>query len=163
MTIKMTWEIPSKNYGLNQCGILINWRIAPPIDQSHVLIHGLKSILMLTISLMESQFLLILIIYLHCHPTGPSGLGQALGENEPTATEREDSKRGPKSSFGPHPVLLHHSVTSAWVQQRMLQCATGNSWSIYWVMLCLSWGSLGWKWAHTATEREDNNNITEIL
>jgi hypothetical protein len=42
-----------------------------------------------------------------------------------TATE------DPKSSLGPHPVLLHHSITSAWVHIIMLQqCATGNSWSI---------------------------------
>ncbi len=44
--------------------------------------------------------------------------------------QRRTAARDPKSSFGTHPLLLHHSITSAWVQQRMLQCTTGNSWSI---------------------------------
>jgi hypothetical protein len=44
-------------------------------------------------------------------------------------------------------LLLHHSLSSVWVQQNMLQCATGNSWSVLGHMLCLFWSRLGWKWA----------------
>jgi hypothetical protein len=55
-----------------------------------------------------------------------------------------------KTSFGPDPVLLHHSISSVWVQQRMSQCAsTGNSWPVLSLSCCALFGSaLGEKQAH---------------
>jgi hypothetical protein len=53
-------SFPSKNDGLNQTGILINWGIAPPIDQSHVWIHG-----MLASFLLYFQAVLKLIIFIY--------------------------------------------------------------------------------------------------
>jgi hypothetical protein len=55
----------------------------------------------------------------------------------------------PKSSFGPHPVLLHHYPLPLHGSSKGCYNARLAFRGPSWVMLCLSWGSLGWKLAHS--------------
>jgi hypothetical protein len=77
-----------------------------------------------------------------------SDLGHAVPCLEQDWVKNEHTccrSRSLKTSFGSHPVLQHHFISSVWVQQNMLQCATGSSWSVLGHMMCLVWSRLGWK------------------
>jgi hypothetical protein len=79
-------------------------------------------------------------------------LGQPLVKNQHTQPQSGTATGDPKASICPHQVPLHHSISSEWVQQRMLQGETGNSWSILGHAVPLL-GQRRMKNQHTATER----------